>query len=1821
MRKSTIRNWSLPILLIIATVTACGRKDKNKSSSSAEVKYTEEQAKEISFVTSGDIHFDDVIKVIFNNPVVQDNEVGSSPKEAFSFSPDVQGHASWESTTVLKFVPEDVFELRSSYQGTLHLQAISDKFKAAELDDLEFGFNVIGRDISAFNGSLELKDHNNPKLLVYRGSVQFSEKTSLEALEKAARIKGGKCTIAWSQVDDVNFQFTSSDIIRSDKNRSYKFEIEKEPLDLEFDYSETFVVSPLKKMVANSFRADEDGRSPRIRVVFSDDLNMDQNIDGLISVSPSVDYKVKKLGKTAILDGNFKFGSPYTITVRKGVSSRWGTKTESEVSSVIRFSDIPPQIEFASNGIILPTTNKRKIQFYTTNLKRVHLQVKKVFTYRIGDFARSQQLNSSRTRNKEFNNNYESNIGVIVKNQTIEIGSTQNEWLLNEFDLSELFEKYDDGLFLIRINFTPEDMMKETEEDILHYVADKGQIYKPVFLSDLGMTLKHTNNGINVFITDIVSGKPLSGVHVSLLDWSGENEASTSTNSQGLADFHNDNYYNYVTAEYEGQLTLLNKNEMRWSNSGFDIGGVHASRNSTKGFVYMERGVYRPGDSIHVSFIAKNDDFTFPDNHPVDITVRDPQYNTIFEHTEVNAIDGMYVFRFKTDDNAPTGTYSINIEAGGSYFNKDLKVETVVAEQLKVLVKPRKKQFVWTDRVIDFDINAKYLFGAPAANLKAEASIEVLPYEMKFPKFREFIFTREDVEFKASTHNVLKTELDADGNHSASWFVPSLGQVPSSLKLKISAKVLEKGGQPNEGWNYASMHVYPNYVGIKDPSGYGYHKTGQEVKFPVVLLDTKGNNISGRALQYKVYRNDKCWWYQYDSRNSYRLKYKEDNQTYLEAEGTINSTDGVSYINFAPSENGEYLIEVCDGGNGHTAAIFFSAYQYGSSGGSDRNEGTLALKSDKEKYSPNETAKVKLPNPKRGNVLVTIEQGHEMLDWFWVDPSKSSDDELIIDIPLDKSMLPNIYVTVSVLQPHDQTINDRPIRMFGIIPLYVEDDGTKLNYLISSANNLVPNEDFTIDISTENGKQSQFTIAVVDEGLLSLTQFRTPRPWRQFYKKIGLFVNSFDVFSQVISANKGDVFQTFSIGGADEMDYRESQVDPVDGKKRFKPVCMFKGPMMTDSKGKASVSFHMPNYNGAVRVMVVGSHHGSFGHADKTIPVRSEIIMQPSIPRMLKPGDEFMLPVALFNLNKNVKQAEFSIITEGPLEVVSAKKYNVDFTQNSEADIQFKVRVKKAVGQAKIVIKGQSGKVVVESKTNIKVVPSATRQYNKETKKVSKASRIEMSVPKVGMEGTNNASLELSVFPNMDFNHRLKWLIRYPYGCIEQTTSAVFPQLMLKSMGYFNSEEIESIDKNINSGISRLQRYVVSDGGFSYWPGGTSVSPWGTNYVTHFLIEARKMGYAVPDHLYDNGINALRQYSKRHKGDIMARVNRVFILALANRSVMSEMNLLMENELSKMTSTQKWMLATAYHLNGVEDVREQILAKADHATEAYEPNSYSYGSKHRDDAIILYCATTMNKLDDAELVAKNITKKLSTMEYLSTQSSGYMLLSLGKYFKAIGIDAGSGQILNGTITLANGKKISFNKATSYSLKIPDNFGQPISVELSEASDLDQAYVTLSWNGVPFEDKTPAIEKNLKLDVRWYNEKGSEINPQNLKQGTSFYGRFSVQNTSALSSLNELALVQIIPSGWAIENTRLNGTLLPDWVREWNINKEDYLDIRDDRTMWFFDLNGKQTLDFVVKLNCIHVGEFALPPTLLEAMYNSDYKATIEGKKVHVESFK
>ncbi|NJK87472.1 MAG: hypothetical protein HC906_17310, partial [Bacteroidales bacterium] len=589
------------------------------------------------------------------------------------------------------------------------------------------------------------------------------------------------------------------------------------------------------------------------------------------------------------------------------------------------------------------------------------------------------------------------------------------------------------------------------------------------------------------------------------------------------------------------------------------------------------------------------------------------------------------------------------------------------------------------------------------------------------------------------------------------------------------------------------------------------------------------------------------------------------------------------------------------------------------------------------------------------------------------------------------------------------------------------------------------------------------------------------------FQKIRLQVRSFDVFSHIIGANKGDVFSTFSVGG--DMDYRESQLQPDATRRRFKPVALFKGPIMTDNSGNATVKFTMPNYVGSVRVMVIAARKNTYASAEKTVPVKTDLMIQPTLPRVLKPGDKFEVPVSVFAMKDKLGKVDVTISADGPVSIVGPGTKSIMFTKQGDKECRFMLETKLETGQAKITLTAKSAANTAREETDIFISPSSSRVYESEEKMIEAGSTINFTIPNKGLKGTNRAKLSVQVFPNMEFNHRLEWLIHYPYGCIEQTTSSVFPQLYLKEILGVSEAKQKEIDKNINAGIDRLRLFQTSSGGFSYWPGESYISEWGTNYAGHFLIEAKKRGYFVPDAMMNNLINYMKRQARNHSGELMERVNRAYVLAISNNAVVSEMNLIKENESSRLNSTQKWMLAAAYKLAGVNEVANNLMKNAGKQVEEYNEFSGSYGSANRDLAIILHAQLAFDNLQEADLLAREIAKKLCERYWYSTQTVGYMLLSLGKYFEAAKITTSANPSFIGYVKYAGGKRVEIDARNRYDLVFNEGFGKEVEVFLDNRSSMTKAFATLSWDGVPLTDVAVTESENIEVTTEYLDENG------------------------------------------------------------------------------------------------------------------------------------
>jgi uncharacterized protein YfaS (alpha-2-macroglobulin family) len=665
---------------------------------------------------------------------------------------------------------------------------------------------------------------------------------------------------------------------------------------------------------------------------------------------------------------------------------------------------------------------------------------------------------------------------------------------------------------------------------------------------------------------------------------------------------------------------------------------------------------------------------------------------------------------------------------------------------------------------------------------------------------------------------------------------------------------------------------------------------------------------------------------------------------------------------------------------------------------------------------------------------------------------------------------------------------------------------------------------------------------------------------------------------------------------------------------------MFEGPIMTDGKGRAKVKFKMPNYIGAVRVMVVCANKNQYGHVEKTVPVKSDLMVMPTLPRVIGPKDKIKLPITVFALKDNIGDVQVRLQLEGPLTVVGEATRQLNFTKAGDRDFQFDIIANAAVGIAKVNIEAVSSKMTAKYETEISVRSSSPRISEALSETVDKGKTIKITVPNKGLEGSNRATISIQRRPNLKLTRRLFWLIRYPYGCIEQTVSSVFPQLYLPEFIPNERDAKRDISRNINAAIDRLKRFQVSSGGFAYWPGGRDASEWGTSYAGHFLIEAKKLGYSVPDDMYNNWLRFQKAKVSRSKYSLMSQVYLNYTLALAGESKIGGMNLLRENELKKMSDTHKWLLAAGYQLSGAQSAAAQVLAAAGLNVSEYQEFADTYGSTLRDKSIILEQLIVFERWNEANKLAEEIATVLSSNTWYSTQTTAFMLMSLGKYFKALESEEGEKPNMVGTILLPNGKEVEFETGDiNYQVDIEEGFGKDVQVKLDNKSTIKRAFAIVDWSGLPLEYLGEDEEQNLKLAVEWLDEDGMKMNPADVRQGQSFWGHFKVNKLPGYrSKIEEIALVQVLPSGWEIDNTRLSGEARPGWMNRWSMGREEYLDIRDDRIMWFFDLPSYgNDFDFAVKINAVTAGEFILPPTLLEAMYNNNYRASKAGRMVIV----
>lgn len=1821
----------------------------------------------VSAFTAGIISSESDIRVRLAAPI--DSILRAEKPNFLSFSPDIEGELSWYDSQTIIFIPKDPLPYNQAYTGKLDLTDLMEI--PEEMETFEFSFRVNQQRM--FPSITSVKPYDNKKLekLFVKGNVRTLDVCSNDEVEKSltASQNGKKLEVTWTHEANRKHHFYMVDNVTRSTNES-KVELKFNGKSIGIDQKETLeeIIPALGEFKIVDTRVVQQP-DQYVVVRFSDPLKAKQLLDGIVTIKEVRNLKYTIEDNELHVYPPSRLSGSREIKIGKGLKNILGYKLVEEITANITFEEVKPSIELLENERhILPSTEGLVFPFKAVSLSAVDVKIIQVFENNVHQFLQVNNFDGDREMKR---------VGRIVKKKTIQLNEDGDMDLsvMNTFflDLDDLIKIDKGSIYRVELSFRkahslytcPEDEgsdednntmastddnwdeLDEDESSNWDYYSDyyeeeyyddyyydysdrdnpcknayyhsRRKITKNIFASDLGVIAKAGNDqSMLVTVSNLISTDPMGGVHVELFNYQHQLIAEGITDADGKYFFKDLKAKPFVLVAKKGienaYLKLNNGNSL--SLSKFDVAGASVQK-GIKGFLYGERGVWRPGDTLFLSFILEDEYNNLPKNHPVSFKLTNPRGQVVSKMIKTQGENNFYSFITKTDEEAITGTYNATVRVGGAVFNKPLKVETIKPNRLKINIDFGKEAITVLDKDLKGKMQVKWLHGAVARSLHARVGVTLKSIRTKFNRFNDFHFDDPVRRMTSEEQIIFDQAVNEEGEADLALDLDFQRKAPGMLKAYFSTKVFEEGGEFSVNRFSIPYVPYESFVGIKLPKGdktRGMLLTDIDHDLEIMTVDANGEPMAVKDLEVKIYKVSWRWWWHHSSDDLSQYEGSTGITPY--ATGKVSTkSNGEAKFSFKVdhADWGRFLVRVVNPQSGHATGKTMYADWPGWAGRAQKDNpggaSMLIFSTDKQTYNVGDFCQVTFPSSGVGRGLVSIESGTRVIQADWV---KATDTQTTYQFKVTEEMTPNVFVNITLVQPHNQTANDLPIRLYGVVPITVENQESHLNPMIDMADKLRPEEKFKVKIKEQNGKKMTYTLAVVDEGLLDLTNFHTPDPWNYFYAREALGVKTWDMYDEVIGAYGAKLEKLLSLGGDGE-----NKNKGKNKANRFKPVVMYLGPFTLEKGQTATHQLTMPNYIGSVKVMVVAGDDKAYGKAEKVVPVKKPLMVLATLPRVVGPGEMVTLPVTVFAMEKNIKNVKIEIENNDFFSLQSDKTRNIKFEKIGDQVSNFTLKVSEKLGVGKVKVTVSSGKEISTYDIELDVrnpnpeVTTVIEGYVEAGQEWSSAYDL------VGMENTNEAVIELSTLPAIDFNRRLRYLVGYPHGCVEQTTSKGFPQLFLGNVVDVSEKMKNKMANNVQAAINRLSKFQTSDGGMSYWPGGNSSNEWGTTYSGHFLLEAEAKGYVLPSGWKSSWIKYQRKTAdnwRPHSGDQkhyyyrnddLIQAYRLYTLAKAGSPELGVMNRLREKE--NLTLQARWRLAAAYGIAGQDEVAEELIKTASIDIPDYRALSYNYGSSLRDKAMIIETMTLMNKKEKASVLIRELCESLGQNRWYSTQTTAYSLLAISKFASGDGSEemrfsyvvngeSSGNQYSNKTILM---KELSVAQVKGNTINVSNHGDQPL-------------FVRLIMSGKPVTGADTYASNQLSLNVNYYDMEDNEISITALEQGTDFKAVVSITHPGGRDWYHNMALTQIFPSGWEIINSRMDevGSVHTKSV-------PTYQDIRDDRVYTYFDIYNRKTQSYVVLLNSSYQGHFYLPSVTCEAMYDKTIYARAPGQWVDV----
>lgn len=1544
--------------------------------------------------------------------------------------------------------------------------------------------------------------------------------------------------------------------------------------------------------------------------------------------------------------GDFKRGA-YTMRIDAGATSVDGGVVLAPFSRSFSMAARKPQLAFAASGRYLPRSAWNNLGIKHLNIEAVNLVVREIPPENLVFWMGNSGGDAADDRTSN----------VILK-KTIQLKGDADASTTTWLDVASLLPATTKGVLELRLV----GVGMHTSSRIL--LTNMSLIAKKA--SPAG---KPFDQVVQVWALGMEDAKPIDGVDVSLVRKSGKVVARCSTSGasgcrlDANADSDPDQAEPFALIARRGDdLTYIRYSDLRADVAESSTSGTpYVSDTPYRASVYSDRGVYRPGDTVHVVAIVRDQKDKAPDAAlPIDVKIIDPRAKVVKKVVLHTNPGGVIALDHDFPAFADTGLWRVELSvADKSLAAHNVHVEEFVPERMKVEVAPKRDNAVVGDKAV-FDLSARYLFGGNALDSGVELTCTIVPARFSPMQNGDLTYGIAPKGKQVSLGEA-RDQLDMAGKVTIACPQPDGGTAFTQTgTVRATAAVLE-AGSGRATVRDATMTLHPEwfYIGAKTKATSAQAGTQFTVEGLIVDWAGKLSPAATTQLEVELLHLEADYGYGYDD-DSGESRYDRYLREVPEGKLVAKVESGKFTFDVTPGEAAAGYIVRIKSGKARTDLVLdgdysYEYYGYGDEGASDntpRPNRPTQLKLDAGAAGAAESGKtitVHAKAPYKGRVLWTVETDH-LINAEWKDASSG---DLTWSFKLDH-FAPNVYVSAFLVKdPHLESKDAfLPDRAFGVLNVAIKPTQFTQIAKIEVPKEVRSNSPLIVKLETGGGGQTFAMVAVVDEGILQLTKFRTPDPLAELFSKHQLGVETYETIGWTMLHNPAGASSKTG-GGDDSMAesegggaLRKDRAQPV------KPVALFSGIVPVGADGKVIIPLQIPQYRGQLRVMAITANATKIGRAEADVIVRDPLVVETTFPRFVTKNDELDIPVFLTNMSGGPLTVEVKLdssilalpgltmpkAVQPPIAFAGKDSGSVRIEKGRSETVVFKAKATLSIGGAHLRVTahatGKAGTFDLKDELDVPFLPAGPKDHQI-TKLKLEAGTTDLLAKATALKNwlptSEQTTFWLTNNPYGESFENLQHLVHYPYGCIEQTASSTRPLLFIGSLVEQVDPELANIklEDMVLSGINRILAMETPSGGFGYWPGATEPLEWATAYAMHFLLDAKKAGYAVPDDRLAEVLNwiegrvaqyergAYVAHEKWNHYNEQSEAYLHYVLARATKGRKARILKLISSFPAGAKGEQAedlYMLKAALYLAG--DRRYETDLKAVDSSPIAEDriNSWSFYSDRRRRGLMLATFVDLFGNDAAgEVLAQRVAEGLQSQpsSYYNTQELVWGVTGLGKWVKGM---AGKG-VADGTLK-AEGAVIAPRKTKS---KTNDKTWSVMRASEYKALALDVPaasagmWLVVNSSGVRAGNDYKVGGNGLWVSRSYKKLDGSQVDPSSgsLKLGDVVFVEDQVENKTG-AAIQNIALVDRLPAGFEIENPRLGRSTRPDWIKDEDLWAVDFMNMRDDHLEAFGTLAASDTKKIVYSVRVVTSGKFTIPPIDAEAMYDSTLWARDKG---------